>query len=75
MGKDFKLYKQRWIKGHGYVVYRDLFKKSIDVDEGAIAHKEAIFVDGVAAQVYCNFRNSMTKKYGTDAIELIVDFN
>ena len=61
-------HKATYIKGMGYVVYRDAFEVEMrcSLEEGAKAHRVATFVTGSEATDYCTYRNHMTSIYGTD---------
>lgn len=67
------LYKYIWLDR--YTVYRHVFDlNKCSIEEGARAHKVAEFVTEEEAKNYCEYRNYMFKKYGSDAIELITDY-
>lgn len=51
----------------GYVVYRHCFD-SRSAEECARVHREATFVDEIAAKDYCNYRNGMVDENGDDRI-------
>ena len=57
----------------GDVVWRDVFEGNMccTLDEAVKAHKVATFVTEVEATNYADYRNAMTKKYGTDDVNVI----
>lgn len=72
------LYKHEWSNDHnpGYVVYRDIFDHDkCTLKEGIAAHMAALFVTEAEAQNYCEYRNHMMERYGTDDVEEILDFD
>ena len=63
------VYRTLWLTDLGYVVYRYCFdEEKCTLEEGARAHKQAVFVDEVAAKDYCRYRNDLIDKRGTDAL-------
>lgn len=54
--------------GHGgYLVYRRAFDEAkCGLERGAEAHRVAIFVTESEASNYCDYRNAMTIRLGTD---------
>jgi|GEM_PF-6547347 len=59
-----EIYKYRYMPGHGYLVYRDIFDHDkCTIEEGAIVHKEATFVDEQDALVFCSLKNDQIKGY------------
>jgi hypothetical protein len=53
----------------GYVVYRHCFdEKRCSVADGARAHRQAVFVAEDAANEYCDHRNKLIDKRGSDAL-------
>jgi len=63
------LYRTIWLNDLGYVVYRHCFDEGkCSLEAGARGHKQAIFVDEVAALHYCKYRNRLIDRTGTDAI-------
>jgi hypothetical protein len=53
----------------GYVVYRHCFdEKKCSIEDGAAAHKQAVFVEGEAAKDYCVYRNGLIDLNGDDAL-------
>lgn len=64
------LYRSRYMSDQGgFVVYRHCFDESrCGIEEGARAHRQAIFVDEVAALHYCKYRNRLIDRNGSDAI-------
>lgn len=64
-----RLYRTLWITSMGYVVYRMCFDVTkCTVEEGARAHKQAVFVDEQAAIDYCIYRNALVELNGSDAL-------
>lgn len=68
------MYKYTWLEGMspGYVVYRG------NQDGSAyfgwiMAHRVALFVTAEEAKDYCEYRNSVTKIVGSDAIDLCTE--
>ena len=57
----------------GYVVWRDVFEGEMRcaLDDAVMAHKVAVFVCESEAKNYCEYRNAMTVKHGSDDVELI----
>lgn len=46
----------------GYVVYRHAFDETrCTIEEGARAHKHAVFVEEIEALDYCEYRNAKAK--------------
>lgn len=64
-----KLYRYLWITRQGYVVFRDLASPECDATEAALAHRVAVFVAESDAADYCRYRNDLTARSGTDAID------
>jgi hypothetical protein len=63
------LYRTIYLHDQGYVVYRHCFdEQKCSVEEGARAHRQASFVDEVAAEDYCCYRNKLIDEKGTDAL-------
>lgn len=77
MGESLNLppwpHRYQWVPGSGYVVWRDVFEGDMRCTlEGAIkAHRVAAFVCESEAENYCNYRNYMALKYGTDDVHVI----
>lgn len=69
-------YRQKWLSSlGGYVVYRhwfDIEARGVAVERHATAHKTAVFVCESEAADYCEYRNEMMRKYGTDDVAAIV---
>lgn len=64
-----KLYRTIYLNDAGYVVYRHCFdEQKCSVEEGARAHKQAVFVDEISALHYCKYRNRLIDRNGSDAI-------
>lgn len=61
------LYRTIYLSDLGYVVYRHCFSHCA-IDVGARVHKQAVFVDEIAAKDYCRYRNELIDKNGTDAL-------
>jgi hypothetical protein len=56
----------------GYLVYRRAFDTDrCTLEDGAVAHKVAVFVTESEAANYCHYRNHMTTISGTDDVEKI----
>ena len=74
---DFKLYKYIWMNDShpGYVVYRDSPDRKATEEDWARIHKTAAFVCGSEASNYCDYRNHMFNKYGTDDVNEIIDYS
>lgn len=59
-------WSNRW---GGYVVYRHCFDDTkCSVEDGAAAHKQAVFVEEIAARDYCDYRNRLMDLNGDDAL-------
>lgn len=59
-------WSNRW---GGYIVYRHCFdEKKCTIEDGADAHKQAVFVEGEAAADYCEYRNRLIDLNGDDAM-------
>lgn len=59
-------WSSRW---GGYVVYRHCFDNAkCSVEDGAAAHKQAVFVEEAAAKDYCDYRNQMIDAVGDDRL-------
>ncbi len=72
------LYEERFralmdrIGSGGYLVYRRAFEEArCGLERGAEAHKVAVFVTEAEASNYCDYRNHMTVKHGTDDTAVI----
>ncbi len=53
----------------GYMVYRHCFDANeVGLIAPAIEHKVAVFVAGDAARDYCDYRNGMIDRNGSDAL-------
>lgn len=65
-----KLYRYHYLNDLGYVVYRYCFNPEIGIAEGARHHKTAIFITENEAFDYCNYRNRLVDKHGTDALPI-----
>ncbi len=66
---ECRLYRMLWLPELGYVVYRHCFDVSkCSLLEGAREHRQASFICEDAAIQYCDFRNAMIDKNGTDEI-------
>ena len=63
------VYRMIYLTAHGYVVYRHCFDEKMKfVELGALEHKQAVFVSGVAAHDYCNYRNLLIDLNGDDGL-------
>lgn len=63
------LYRTIYMPFDGYVVYRHCFdERRCSIEIGARAHKQAVFVDEVAALHYCKYRNRLIDRNGSDVI-------
>lgn len=62
---------------YNFIVYRDDTKlpNGMTIEELAYRKKVATFIDDYEAQNYCNYRNAMIDKYGSDSILLIKEVN
>ena len=60
-----------WSYRDGYLVYRHFSDLACTADEMATAHKVAVFVTEAEAQDYCDYRNAMMHKHGTDDVRCI----
>ena len=68
----FKTYRYRYLDG--YLVYKAYSDVSIHItnsDEYMRVHKAATFVTESEASDYCEYRNSMLEKHGTDDVDAI----
>lgn len=51
----------------GYLVYRNCFDLTkCSLEDGAAAHKQAVFVEREAAKDYCDYRNRLIDLNGDD---------
>ena len=58
-----------------YVVYRKVFDLSkCTLEEGIRTHKVALFICENEAADYCDYRNEMFQKYGSDDVDLIMHY-
>jgi hypothetical protein len=59
--------------GGGYPVWRDVFEGNMrcSLVDAIKAHRVATFICRADAQNYAEYRNAMTKKYGTDDVNAI----
>lgn len=65
------LYRSIYLQDLGYVVYRHCFdEKKCSLEDGARTHRQASFVDEVAAKDYCKYRNRLIDFIGSDALTL-----
>lgn len=55
-----------------YVVYRHFDGLKCSEEQEAVTHRIATFVCESAAKDYCDYRNEMIRKYGSDEVSLIV---
>lgn len=55
----------------GYVVYRHWSDLTCPIEQHAKAHRVATFVCEAEGQDYCEYRNEMMVKYGTDDVMVI----
>jgi len=72
------IYKWEWMNefNPSYVVYRHIFDLSrCTLEAGIRAHKVALFITESEAADYCEYRNHMTWKYGSDDVDLILDYD
>ena len=68
-----EIYKQTYISDLGYVVFRDIVDdKTVPINIVAKVHKQAVFVDENTAQDYCNYRNKLIKKNGSDELKKVI---
>ncbi len=64
---------QRKLDAGGYLVYRHVFDLSrCTLEAGAEAHRQALFVMEGDAKLYCQWRNAMADKFGSDATDGVV---
>lgn len=63
----------QYVVGEGYVVWRDVFEgdRKCSLADAVAAHRVATFVTRAEAENYCNYRNAMTMKHGTDDVSVI----
>lgn len=63
----------QYVVGEGFVVWRDVFEgdRKCSLADAVEAHRVATFVSRAEAQDYCDYRNAMTLKYGTDDVSVI----
>jgi hypothetical protein len=53
----------------GYIVYRHCFDETkCSIEDGAAAHKQAVFVERLAAEDYCAYRNRLIDLNGDDRL-------
>ena len=52
----------------GYVVYRHWGDLTCSIEKHAKTHRVATFVCEADGQDYCDYRNEMMKKHGTDDV-------
>lgn len=64
-------YRCEYLSSRGYVVWRDVFegKMRCALDDAVRTHTTAVFVTEREALNYCEYRNAMTMKHGTDSLE------
>lgn len=75
--KKEPIYRWEWMPefNPGYVVYRQVFGlRKCTLEDGIRAHKVALFITESEAADYCEYRNHMTWKYGSDDVDLILDY-
>lgn len=66
------LYRAYYLPDLGYVVYRHCFDETkCSLEEGVRAHKQAAFVESVAAADYCRYRNELTEQRGDELSEAV----
>lgn len=69
MKPNCRLYRMIYLSDLGYVVYRACFdERKCSTEDGARAHRQATFVDGIAGRDYCRYRNGMVDQFGSDAL-------
>ena len=63
----------QYVVGEGYVVWRDVFEgeRECSMADAVAAHRCATFVTRAEAENYCDYRNAMAIKYGTDDTAMI----
>ena len=61
-------HRYKYMSSMGYVVWRDVFEGQMKcpLDDAVKTHKVAVFVTEAEASNYCEYRNAMTVKHGTD---------
>ena len=61
-------HRYKYMSSMGYVVWRDVFEGQMKcpLDDAVKTHKVAVFVTEMEASNYCEYRNAMTVKHGTD---------
>ena len=64
------LYRMLYLTDLGYVVYRHCFDlNKCRIEDGVRAHKQAVFVEELAAIDYCAYRNRLIDETGSDALD------
>jgi len=66
-------HRYKYLSSMGYVVWRDVFEGDMRcaLDDAVKEHKVAVFVCESEASNYCDYRNAMTMKHGTDDVSKI----
>ena len=68
-GAKSTLYRYLFHWEHGYIVYRNCFDaETTSIELGARQHKQAVFVDEIAAADYCGYRNKLIDLNGSDKL-------
>ena len=66
-------HRYEYLASMGFVVWRDVFEgdRKCNLDDAVKGHKVAVFVTESEASNYCDYRNAITMKYGTDDVAVI----